>query len=247
MTYFQKFLTIAPLSLSIWRTQEALALSKQDLSAPLLDLGCGFGEFSSVFFTDQIDFGVDIDERDITKARKTNLYKNLINADAKVLPLETESIQTAFSISTLEHIPEVDKVFAEVYRILKPTGRFIFTVPTITFNQFLFFPFFKDFFLSIFHKVFNHQPLVSKKTWIERAQKPGFKLVSVSGTISKKQVLMYQLLLPFSLPSMVVKKFTGRRIVLFPAIRAQLLNKLFASFINQQNLTDANILIEVQK
>ncbi|NCS32539.1 glycosyltransferase [bacterium] len=246
-TYFKKFLRIAPLSLSLWRTQEALALSKQNLSTPLLDLGCGFGEFSSVFFDKPIDIGIDYDPREIAHAQKSNVYKKCIVADARKLPLNSESIQTAFSISTLEHIPNVDEVFNEVYRILKPGGRFVFTVPTSTFNQFLFFPFFKDFFLSIFHNIFKHQPLVLKDDWIKRAQKQGFNLISVSGTISKKQVLMYQLLLPFSIPSMVIKKLTGKRFVFFPTIRSQILDKLFNRIINQQNMTDANILIEVIK
>jgi len=246
-TYFKKFLQIAPLSLSIWRTQEALAFSKHNLSPPLLDLGCGFGEFSSVFFNEDIDVGVDCNPNDIARAKNLKLYKKLILADARNLPLANESINTAFSISTLEHISNVDNVFAEMHRVLKPNGRLIFTVPTSTFNQFLFFPFFKTSYLTLFHHIFKHKPLVSKNTWIERAQKQGFKLISVSGTISKKQVIVYQLLLPFSIPSMITKKITGRRIVLFPTIRAQILNKLFNRIINQQNMTDANILVEVIK
>jgi len=58
---------------------------------------------------------------------------------------------------------------------------------------------------------------------------------------------MYQLLLPFSIPSMVIKKLTGKRFVFFPTIRSQILDKLFNRIINQQNMTDANILIEVIK
>lgn len=247
MNYFKKFLQKSPLALSLWRAQEAYALSRIKLTPPLLDVGCGFGEFSSVFFNEVIDVGIDRNPNDIARAKNLKLYKELIIADARNLPLTDGSIKTAFSISTLEHIPNVAQVFDEVYRVLQPEGTFVFTVPTQEFNQLLLFPFFKTAHLKLFHKAFKHQPLISVAEWTTIAQTAGFKIIKVHGTISKMQVLLFQLFLPFSLPSLFIQKITGNRIAFSLPFRVPVLHALFHNMVNQENMTDANILVEVQK
>ena len=47
---------------------------------------------------------------------------DITEADARALPLETGSVDFLASFDTLEHIPEVDKAFAEIERVLKPGG-----------------------------------------------------------------------------------------------------------------------------
>ena len=55
--YFRKFLKVAPLSLAIWRSIEAYQLAKNSINykRPILDIGCGFGEFAGVFFNKTVD------------------------------------------------------------------------------------------------------------------------------------------------------------------------------------------------
>ena len=47
---------------------------------------------------------------------------NISEADARDLPLETNSVDFVYSFATLEHIPEIEKVFLEIERIVKPGG-----------------------------------------------------------------------------------------------------------------------------
>ena len=48
-------------------------------------------------------------------------------SDARSLALETESVDTVYCISVLEHIPEFEAVIAEVRRVLRPGGIFALT------------------------------------------------------------------------------------------------------------------------
>jgi SAM-dependent methyltransferase len=47
---------------------------------------------------------------------------NITEADARALPLENGSVDFLASFDTLEHIPDVEKAFDEIVRIMKPGG-----------------------------------------------------------------------------------------------------------------------------
>ena len=133
MHYFKKYLQVAPLSHALWRSLEAQSLKKlvkKGLVKPLLDLGCGFGEFAGVYFDSTVEFGLDISSNDLVLASKGKKFKKLILADARKMPFPDTSFETVVSISVLEHIKKVDLVFNEVFRVLKNGGEFIFSVPT---------------------------------------------------------------------------------------------------------------------
>jgi len=86
----------------------------------VMDLGVGPGQFS-----------------DLTKE-----YKNLINVDFypydvvdvlcdinKIMPFKNESIDIIILSNVVEHIPDSLLLFSECFRILKPKGRIIGTIP----------------------------------------------------------------------------------------------------------------------
>ncbi|MBU2632814.1 class I SAM-dependent methyltransferase, partial [Patescibacteria group bacterium] len=126
--YFRRFLKITPLSVAIWRAVEAGHLSKYKLNTPVLDIGCGFGEFAKGFTDGKIDVGIDINARDLKAALKTKKYKKLILADARKLPFLDNTFNSIISISTFEHIKNPEKVFKECLRVLKPGGLLITTI-----------------------------------------------------------------------------------------------------------------------
>jgi len=84
----------------------------------VLDVGCGDMHYKSLF-TFQTYTGVD------------QCQGADVQADVRSLPFESERFDTVLCIQCLEHIDEPDRVFAEVRRVLKKGGRFIFTVPFI--------------------------------------------------------------------------------------------------------------------
>ncbi len=75
-------------------------------------------------------YGIDISEGMITKA-KANLEKfevtnaEILKAGLESLPFEVNSVDLVISNCTINHASDKPAVWSEVYRILKPGGRFV--------------------------------------------------------------------------------------------------------------------------
>lgn len=166
---------------SFWRAQEfSLFLSHKNLlQSPILDFGCGDGSFGSVIFS-EVDYGADIDAQALEVAKYYGIYKNiiLIPMDHYNLPFESESIGSVYSNSVLEHVSDLEKSLSEIYRILKPNGIFMFTVPVKQFAKDL-----KKYFgekESIrINKIFHHRNLFDEDEWVTCVKKSGFSIVKL--------------------------------------------------------------------
>jgi ubiquinone/menaquinone biosynthesis C-methylase UbiE len=253
--FFEKYLKVAPLSHALWRSVEACELAKYKLTKPILDLGCGFGEFSGVFFESQIEVGVDINPQDILKAAATGKYHKTIVADARKLPFKDHSFGSVISISTLEHIPDNSQVFKEAFRVLKPQGTFFFSVPTDKlFDGLLLVKLLNALGLKVLsylyyralNKAFKHVFIPSEATWLKIAESAGFKIEKVQGTIPQITLIFWELGLPFASPSQLWKLFLGRRLVIAPDLKAKLYRPL-ARFIESDPDFKANIFVVVRK
>ncbi|KVA58380.1 hypothetical protein WI61_29140 [Burkholderia cepacia] len=89
----------------------------------ILDLGCGNGELSALLEERGAKVtGVDIDAAAVTLARNRGI--RAIVQDAQSLEFRGE-FDAAFSQSAIHWMPEADRVFAGVWRALKPGGRFV--------------------------------------------------------------------------------------------------------------------------
>ncbi len=55
----------------------------------------------------------------------------LIESDLARMDLDSGTVDLAISRSVLEHIAEIESVYREIYRVLKPGGRFLFLVPSL--------------------------------------------------------------------------------------------------------------------
>jgi SAM-dependent methyltransferase len=125
---------------ALWRVFEAeVVLSRLNAEGRGLDLGCGDGELAAVMLTGtNVRWtGLDIDEADAELARKRGFYENVHLASASHIPEPDRAFDVVFSNSSLEHMQELDGVLAEVARVLKPGGQFVFTVPLREFNELL--------------------------------------------------------------------------------------------------------------
>lgn len=256
--YFRKFLRVAPLSLAIWRSIEAYQYSKQNITykRPILDIGCGFGEFAGVFFDKSVEVGIDIDEKDLIRARQIKKFKKLILADARNLPFAKDTFNTVLSNSVLEHIPNVSKVFTESYRVLKPGGYLVVTVAVSTFYNNLFFTQVLEkmgfrslakYYFQMINKIFKHINVFPKEKWVSMVKKARFEVVVDKYIISKKSTMMFDLTLLPALPSQLIRWIFGKRIVIdFPG-RMELFEKLFLKFVEDEADKGSNILIIARK
>jgi 2-polyprenyl-3-methyl-5-hydroxy-6-metoxy-1,4-benzoquinol methylase len=103
----------------------------------ILDLGCGEGCIGSLVFS-KINFGLDIELGSLKKIKNSDVYRNLIAADARNIPIRDEVLDVVFSNSVIEHIAGVERVLKEVSRVLRDGGIFIFTVPSKKFSDYLY-------------------------------------------------------------------------------------------------------------
>lgn len=94
----------------------------------IANVGCGPGATSVLAseFGRVVNLDYSVDALRFTRGRGMN---ELLSADCTALPLSGESCDVALCLDVIEHI-EDDRAFAdELFRILRPGGRLVVTVP----------------------------------------------------------------------------------------------------------------------
>ena len=127
-------------SIILWRYNELIIIKgKIDKMnyRKSLDLGCGEGAVASSLFSRKLTAGIDIDKSDLLTASDKNAYDHLILSSATNLPFDDKFFNFIFSNCVIEHIEDIDSVISESSRCLKEGGLFLFTVPSVHFNEFL--------------------------------------------------------------------------------------------------------------
>ena len=126
---------------ALWRAVELRAASApcQSVERPLLDLGCGDGLIGEILFGRQggVDVGLDPWTHQVRQAAGLDAYHHVDRGAGRALPYPDRGFATVFSNSVLEHIADLEPVLEEVGRVLRPGGRFIFTVPSDAFRRML--------------------------------------------------------------------------------------------------------------
>ncbi|OGG02634.1 MAG: hypothetical protein A3F83_03355 [Candidatus Glassbacteria bacterium RIFCSPLOWO2_12_FULL_58_11] len=233
--FFLSYLSAVPLPLALERLTECQIYRERTFRRPILDLGCGDGILVKNLFAEKIDAGLDPDPGELERARRLGVYKELIQCRADSIPKPDTSFNTVISNSVLEHIPSLEPVFREVYRVLAPGGRFYCTVPSNYFddytivNQIL-----KAFrlrgpagrykkFFNSFWKHYHYYPL---DQWTGIACRCGFVLSEAFNFNPRRNCLLNDFLVPFSLPSFLIKKIFNKW-VLWPSLRRRMLYPLY--------------------
>ncbi|MGD0940373.1 MAG: class I SAM-dependent methyltransferase [Terracidiphilus sp.] len=140
-TLLTEFMMLAPYqpATNFWKSIEIEEVIKFGMPTGYgLDLGCGDGHLMEIILrhVGQRDLvGLDIDRRETALAQGRNIYREVINASADHLPFPDSQFDSVFSNSVLEHIQNIEGVLLEVARVLRPGGRFLFTVPGADFHR----------------------------------------------------------------------------------------------------------------
>jgi SAM-dependent methyltransferase len=251
---FLNYLKEAPTALAIERLLECNILMKQEFNRPILDLGCGEGLFSYIFFDEKIDVGIDPNGHEIERARSYNMYDELIVCYGDKIPKESGSFNTIFSNSVLEHIPDIESVLREAHRLLAPGGKFYVTIPTDYFDRY---SVMYQSLLSIglngmaenyrkfFNKFWKLYHYYDENGWRALFQKAGFTILKVQKYGMRETCILNDRLTPLAMVSFVEKKLFNKWFVLKPVrdLYVPLLNQMFSPAIKADRETPDSGLI----
>lgn len=160
----------------------------------VLEVGCGRGFYLKTLKSVWPDLdvtGVDVNQKYLDNAREflRGLDVKLIKGDATRLPFKSQAFDRIIASEVLEHIPDDQRAISEMYRVLKPEGIAMITVPNKDY------PFCWDPINWLLERVFNwhipsdiwwlagiwadHVRLYNEKELRDKMEKKGFKIEKV--------------------------------------------------------------------
>ena len=86
----------------------------------LLDVGAEAGRFSNVSLEGTLVISIDIDSYGLQRLKLKTRSANVIQADARNIPLKDAALNLILMIEVIDYIPELNEVFADCYRTLQP-------------------------------------------------------------------------------------------------------------------------------
>ncbi len=172
---------------AFWRAIEIDEVIRHSIPQGLgLDLGCGDGQLTGIVLEragpgDRRLVGLDPDPAEIASAAKIGIYQQLLAVSGDHVPMTDASVDWVFSNSVLEHIDAIQPVLAEVARVVKPGGTFLFTVPADTFHRCLRGPLLpfasRSAYLKDLDRRLAHQRYWGEAEWREQLRAEGFEVV----------------------------------------------------------------------
>ena len=188
---------------AFWRGIEIEVLARSDLPEGLgLDLGCGDGILTDILFRrmgrkpDLV--GIDPDPLETEAARTTGLYARVHTCFGNDIPEPDATFDYVISNSVLEHIPDLEPVIREASRVLKPGGRFYFTVPSPEFRRNLrgsVWPgISRESYLETLDRRLAHVSYLSRADWKNMCERNGLALDRSSGYLSPAQTRRWETL-----------------------------------------------------
>lgn len=93
----------------------------------ILDVGCGHSTLLADIYTKtQYTYGID---PDINAVKRNTLIKNVQQGNVESLPYKDNFFDLVVCAWVFEHLAKPQESFKEIYRVLKPNGKFIFLTP----------------------------------------------------------------------------------------------------------------------
>jgi ubiquinone/menaquinone biosynthesis C-methylase UbiE len=206
---FERYLARAPLAHALHRTAEAKHVRQLTIARPVLDLGCGAGEFAEAALRTPFDMGTDISDKQLRRAQLSKCYLALRRGDARCLPFAGGQFRSVVSVSVLEHVPNPERAVAEVFRVLQPGGSFVGTVELADLHDHLYYPGLLQrvglsvlgrLYICLHDRLFRHYSLLSKQQWEELLVGNGFDLILSRKIVSPHVTCCWDRLLAVAWP-----------------------------------------------
>jgi SAM-dependent methyltransferase/4-amino-4-deoxy-L-arabinose transferase-like glycosyltransferase len=207
---------------AILRAVEARFYGCVELPAPVLDVGCGDGHFSQMTFPGRLAAGIDPWWNPLKKSAQAGQYDVLAQAMGNRLPFPDNHFASAFSNSVLEHIPDIQPVLNEVNRVLQLNGRFLITMPSHYFTDWLGgAAFFEklgseglaDWYRQKFNAISRHAHTDPPEVWAARLAQAGFEIERWQYYFSKEALRALEMGHAQGIPSAMMHALTGHWIV----------------------------------
>jgi len=225
-TVLRSFLVYGPCAWAVVRAVECDLLADVDFKVPVLEIGCGDGEFARVLQQvgrkGKFDLGVDISRREVERARKSGAYKKVKVGDVRKLSLRNGQMRTVFSNGALEHVAGIDAALREISRVLRRGGRLVFTAPSSYFSSYLFFSRVFAFlgwkggmmwYASLINGVFVHRNLFDYEEWKRKLERHNLDIVEYCYYNPAKQVAWCDVLTYLAIPADLSKWIFGKWVI----------------------------------
>ncbi len=250
-----RYLTWTPLALALFRSAEIAHFSKVPLRRPVLDLGCGAGQFAALALQTGIDVGLDISPGQLFQAARTGRYARLEWGDARCLPFADGQYRTVLSLSVLEHVRGPQAVLDETFRILEPGGCFAGTLVLADLHDHLFLPSLSRrlgvpalarLYCGVHDRVFRHVTLLSQAAWEALFSRAGFDLLVTRRVVSPQMTRWFDLLLVTAWPHCLARRF-GWSGVWHPRWFRAAVRKLFLRLLETDGTEGSTLLFVARK
>lgn len=199
---------------ALLRAVEARFYRHIEIPEPVLDLGCGDGNFAQMAFDKPLAAGIDPWWGPLKKSEAAGTYQTLVQGMGDKMPFADGHFASVMSNSVLEHIPDIQPVLQEVNRVLRPGGQLIITMPSHYFTKFLAGNrLFGESYSRFFNFISRHAHTDPPEKWAERLALAGFAITRWQyyfspGALRALEWGHYQ-----GVPSAVLQALTGQWIL----------------------------------
>jgi SAM-dependent methyltransferase len=213
--YLWNQLAELPYFRALLRAVESRFYGQLPVVAPVLDLGAGDGSFSAQTFSRPLDAGIDPWWSPTVEAKSLHAHRVLALAQGATLPFANNTFQTVVSNSVLEHIPDLDPVICEAYRVLRPGGYLLFCAPSDHFTDWLVGArVLGDSYREWFNRISRHAHCDSPDQWRARLAQAGFITEQIWYYFSPKALRTLEIGHYLGLPNLLSKKLFGKWVIL---------------------------------
>jgi len=220
--FLQEYVMVAPLALSLVRGAESELFAQEPLIRPVLDAGCGDGLFAHVTYRQPLDAGIDLSTAEVRRANKRGAYHHVIHGSVTAIPVPDATFNTVISNCVFEHIAPLEEAFAEIFRVLAPGGRYLFTAHSHLYDDYLFYVrlFRKlglrraaELYAGFIRKLFKHFNCFSPAQWTQILGKTGFTRVTTRYYLPRRTESAFDAMLALSSLAYISKNTLGRWVI----------------------------------
>jgi SAM-dependent methyltransferase len=195
--------------------EETLVAGCQPLPAPVLDLGCGDGDFGARALGAGA-LGLDPDLAALARGPRGG---RSCAASATAMPFPDRCLGSVVANSVLEHIPDLDATLDECARVLRPGGRLVVTSPNPRFSELLAgstvsralgLDGLARRYAASLNRRSRHYHLLDREEWRRRLESRGLAVATAHDYFGAPAHRAFDLLHYLGAPALIARRLTGR-------------------------------------